>query len=132
MLKKHISIEKYFGAALGSKAVYGSYSSLLVGRAKFLDTSNGWTRPSPQMSASSSTQEFLSHPDPRRYAGPADLNVQGLCYLRPWQLPWESACGLKGFVESVSCHLTHWPLLASGLGAPTVRVDESTRDAEQR
>ena len=36
----------------------------------------------------------------RKYATAADLNKEGYVALRPWHLPWWSACGLKGMVET--------------------------------
>lgn len=36
---------------------------------------------------------------PRNYAGPASLEKDGNVLLRPWHLPWEPHCGLKGMCE---------------------------------
>lgn len=36
---------------------------------------------------------------PRNYAGPTSLEKDGNVLLRPWHLPWESQCGLKGMCE---------------------------------
>ena len=87
---------------------------------------SGWRRPSQQTQKCTSLIEevFLSAPASmaviphdsmelhlkvlsRTYA--TDLMTDGVRYLRPWQLPFDSNCGMKGILEpdrvQGHCHL---------------------------
>ncbi len=52
--------------------------------------------------------------DARTYAGPTSLEKEGSVLLRPWHLPWESQCGLKGMCE-VDFWIEHTYWLASSM-----------------